>query len=122
MFRHGFRSRLLLFVVIAVLLNACGDKQERDEADKRSPNAETLKRIVEIKASTLQIAEGLASLEKLPPEKAREILRRAQDKGFPAMIRDLEFLDRNLSSSDPDRAAVARYLKAMKSAHSRVEK
>jgi hypothetical protein len=89
-------------------MGACADKPVQDP--------EILKRIAQIKNDTLPLVIGLGNPTTMP---SAEVLRKAMDKGFPAMIDDMEFLDKNLPSSDPDRASVEKYLRALKSAHSK---
>jgi hypothetical protein len=82
--------------------------------DKAAQDPETAKRIAQIKSDTLPLVRQLTSSSPMP---SAQVLRQAQDKGFPAMISDLEFLDQNLPSSDPDKPDIEKYLNAMKAAH-----
>ena len=66
-------------------------------------DAQTKARIDQIKRETIPILASFANPERFTVEKRRELLIRGMDKGWPAMIADLQFVVDHLPPEDPER-------------------
>jgi len=100
-----------LFVMSGILFDLSAQmwsaKKHADEAGVRM-------KMNQIKAETVPIAMGIADLQSLSRDNAAYALRQAQEKGIPAIIADLEFLDAHMEKTDPDRPNVERLLGALR--------
>jgi hypothetical protein len=93
---------------LLLILFGCGKPEVIDEATKV--------RIDKIKRETLPIFEVIAEMERFSQKERQIAITKLMDKGWPAAIADLEYLDAHLPKDDPDRYRVEKYLKAAKQA------
>jgi hypothetical protein len=102
-----------------------GNATPQQKPSKETPtagkplDAATRARIDKIKLETIPILASFVHPEKFSQEQRQRLMIQGLNKGWPAMIADLEFLVAHLPPDDPEREGLKALLEAAKKAQSK---